>query len=247
MSKVHYRSVFLSDVHLGTRGCQADALFEFLDSLRCDYLYLVGDIVDVWALRRRFYWPESHNRVLRKIFKMAKKGTEVVFVPGNHDELFRGYVGEVVANVQVAAEAVHTTRDGRQILLLHGDKFDLVMQNSRWLVVFGSVLYDICLDLNRRLNALRQRLGRPYWSVSAYLKRRVKQAVKYIGNFEAAVVTEAQLMNVDAIISGHIHHPELKWMGDVLYGNCGDWVESLSALVEHPDGSLELLKNPSHS
>lgn len=239
---LRYRSIWISDVHLGFRGCQADFLLDFLQSTESKHLYLVGDIVDLWAMRGRIYWPQAHNNVVRAVLDKARNGTKVVYVPGNHDEDFRDHAGTDFGNVAVRYEIVHETVDGRRFLVMHGDKFDRVVQNGRWLAVLGSQAYDLLLAANGWLNAVRRRLGMDYWSLAAFLKRKVKNAVNYIGNFEQTVAEEAKSQDVDGMICGHIHHAEMREIEGVLYCNCGDWVESCTALVEHHDGRLELLR-----
>jgi UDP-2,3-diacylglucosamine pyrophosphatase LpxH len=239
--KLRLRTVFISDVHLGFKGCRADFLLDFLRRVECERLYLVGDIVDLWALRRSFYWPQAHNDVLRTILGKAKHGTRVVYVPGNHDRSFRDHDGLVLGNVEVRRQAIHQTSGGRRFLVLHGDEFDGVVRASPFLESLGNRAYAAVLRLNRYLNALRQQLGYPYWSVAAFLKHKVKNAVKYIANFERAVATEARRRGVDGIICGHIHRAEISEIDGVLYCNDGDWVESCTALVEHADGALEIV------
>ena len=236
------RTLFLSDIHLGFRGCQAELLLDLLKSIDSDYIILVGDIIDLLSMNSKLYWPTEHNDVVRYIIKRTKKGTRVIYIPGNHDDLLREYCGSEFAGVEIHEEYTHTLADGRTLHCVHGDKFDLVIQNSKWLAVFGSKLYDISLALSRHLNALRKKLGLPYWSLSQYLKYRVKRALQYIDNFSAAVVKEAQLKGVDGIVAGHIHHPEITMIEGVLYANCGDFVESCSGIVENKDGSLDLIK-----
>jgi len=187
-----YRSIWISDVHLGFRGCQADFLLDFLQATECKQLYLVGDIIDVWAMKNGVFWPQSHNNVVRAILDKARGGTEVIYVPGNHDEILRAHIGSDFGNVAVRDEIVHTTADGRRFLILHGDKFDHVVQHRRWLAVLGAHLYDMLLSFNHRLNWVRKRLGLGYWSLAAYLKHRVKDAVNYIGDFEQTVADEAK-------------------------------------------------------
>jgi UDP-2,3-diacylglucosamine pyrophosphatase LpxH len=237
-----YRSIWISDIHLGFRGCQAEFVLDFLQSTECKQLYLVGDIVDLWAMKNGVFWPQAHNNVVRAILDKARSGTEVVYLPGNHGEVFRGHLGADFGNVAVRDEIIHTTADGRRLLIMHGDKFDRVVQSGRWLAMLGSRLYDLLLGINHRFNALRRRLGLSYWSLAAYLKRRVKNAVNYIGDFEQAVAAEAKRRNVDGMVCGHIHHAEIRDIAGVMYCNCGDWVESCTALVEHHDGSMELLR-----
>jgi UDP-2,3-diacylglucosamine pyrophosphatase LpxH len=242
MRPLRYRSIWISDVHLGLRGCQAEFLLDFLQSTECKQLYLVGDIVDLWAMKKGIYWPQAHNNVVRALLDKARNGTAVIYVPGNHDEVFREHCGNDFGNVQVREEVIHEAADGRRFLVMHGDRFDSVVQNGRWLAVLGSRLYDFLLGLNRRVNGLRRALGLEYWSLAAFLKHKVKNAVNYIGNFEEAVASEAQRHGVDGMICGHIHHAEMRPIDGILYCNCGDWVESCTALVEHHDGSLELLR-----
>ena len=241
-----YRSVWISDVHLGTPGCQAEALLDFLKQVDCATLFLVGDIVDGWQLRRSWHWPQAHNDVIQKLLRKARKGTRVVFVPGNHDEFARRYVGHRFGGIEVVADCVHVTADGRRLWITHGDLFDGVVQCARWLAHLGDRLYGFTLDLNRLLNSLRARAGLPYWSLSRYLKGKVKRAVSYIGDFETAVSREARRRGVDGVVCGHIHHAELRDIGGILYANDGDWVESLTALVEHTDGRLEIVEWSQH-
>ena len=236
------RTVFISDVHLGFKGCRAEFLLDFLRRVECRQIYLVGDIIDLWSLSRSFYWPQAHNDVLRTLLGKAKHGTRVVYIPGNHDRTFRDYDGFVLGNVEVHREAVHETADGRRFLVLHGDEFDGIVRVSPFLESLGSSAYSFALRLNRYINALRSRLGYPYWSLAAFLKHKVKNAVQYIGNFERAVSTEAARRNVDGVICGHIHRAEIATMGEVTYCNDGDWVESCTALVEDFSGKLGLLR-----
>jgi UDP-2,3-diacylglucosamine pyrophosphatase LpxH len=233
--------VWISDLHLGTPGCQAEALLEFLREVECDTLYLVGDIIDGWQLRRSWYWPQSHNDVVQKILRKARKGTRVVFVPGNHDEFARRYVDHDFGGVEVLEEAVHTLADGRRLWVTHGDLFDGVVQCARWLALLGDMAYEFTLKVNRHFNRLRGRLGLPYWSLSRYLKAKVKRAVSYVGDFESAVAHEARHRGLDGVVCGHIHQAEMRDIDGVLYCNDGDWVESLTALVEHADGRLEII------
>lgn len=235
------RTAWISDLHLGTPGCQAAALLDFLRTLECDTLYLVGDIIDGWQLRRSWYWPQSHNDVVQKLLRKARKGTRVVLIPGNHDEFARRYVDHTFGGIEVAAEAVHRTADGRLLWVTHGDLYDGVVQCARWLALVGDRAYTLALELNRLVNSLRARLGLPYWSLSRYLKLKVKRAVSYVGDFEAAVAREAKKRGVQGVVCGHIHHAELRRIDGILYANDGDWVESLTALVEHADGRLEIV------
>ncbi len=236
------RTVFISDVHLGFKGCRAEFLLDFLRRVECKQIYLVGDIVDLWSLSRSFYWPQAHNDVLRTLLGKAKHGTRVVYIPGNHDRTFRDYDGFVLGNIEVHREAVHETADGRRFLVLHGDEFDGIVRVSPFLESLGSSAYSFALRLNRHVNSLRSRLGYPYWSLAAFLKHKVKNAVQYIGNYERAVSTEAARRNVDGVICGHIHRAEIATLGEVTYCNDGDWVESCTALVEDFSGELSLLR-----
>jgi UDP-2,3-diacylglucosamine pyrophosphatase LpxH len=237
-----YRAVFISDLHLGTPGCRAEDLLAFLKASPCDQLYLVGDIIDGWQLRRRWFWPQAHNDVVQKMLRAARKGCRVVFVPGNHDEFARGFIGHQFGGIEVVDEAVHTTADGKRLWVTHGDYFDGVIQYAKWLAYVGDNLYELALRLNRHLNHLRAKLGLPYWSLSAYLKLKVKKAVSFINDFEQAVAHEARKRGHQGVVCGHIHHAEIRDIDGVLYCNDGDWVESLTALVEHHDGQLELVR-----
>ncbi len=236
-----YRSVWISDLHLGTPGCQADALLDFLRHVDAEHLFLVGDIIDGWQLRRTWYWPQAHNDVVQKLLRKARKGTKVVFIPGNHDEFARRYVEHNFGGIDVAHDWVHVTADGRRLWVVHGDLFDGVIQCARWLAHLGDSAYEFTLKLNRHVNSLRARVGLPYWSLSRYLKRKVKRAISYVGDFEAALAREARRRQVHGVVCGHIHHAELRDIDGILYANDGDWVESLTALVEHADGRLEIL------
>ncbi|MGQ9370385.1 UDP-2,3-diacylglucosamine diphosphatase [Azospirillum sp. ST 5-10] len=236
-----YRSIWISDVHLGTRGCKADLLLDFLKHNESDYLYLVGDIVDGWRLRKSWYWPQAHNDVVQKILRRARKGAQVVYIPGNHDEAAREYVGLQFGGVQVMEEAVHVGADGRRYLVIHGDQFDAVVKYAKWLALIGDHAYVILLNVNTAFNWARRKLGFTYWSVSAYLKHKAKSAVEYIGKYEEALAEEARRREVDGIICGHIHNAEMRDMEGVLYCNDGDWVESCTALVEHDTGELEII------
>ena len=239
--KKHYRAIFISDLHLGTPGCQAEALLEFLKTHSCDTLYLVGDIIDGWQLRRKWYWPQAHNDVVQKLLRKARKGCRVVYVPGNHDEFARDFLDHSFGGVEVVEHAVHVTIDGKKLWVIHGDYFDGVIQFAKWLAYLGDTLYEWALKANRHLNYMRGRMGMPYWSLSAYLKLKVKKAVNFISDFEVAVAHEAKKLGYDGVVCGHIHHAEIREIDGVLYCNDGDWVESLSTLVEHHDGRLEIL------
>jgi UDP-2,3-diacylglucosamine pyrophosphatase LpxH len=239
-----YRTIWISDLHLGTRGCQAEFLLDFLRTTRCRTLYLVGDIVDGWRLRRAPYWNASQTKLVQAIVAKANEGTRVLYLPGNHDEAVRGYAGLVFGGVEVEREFVHRTADGRRLLVLHGDQFDGVVQCHRWLALLGDRAYHLALHLNHWFNWARRRIGLPYWSLSAYLKHRVKNAVQFISHFESSLADEARRRGFDGVVCGHIHKAELREIDGVLYANDGDWVESCTALVEHFDGRLEILDWP---
>ena len=239
--KRRFRTVWISDVHLGTRGCNAAMLVDFLHSIQCDTLYLVGDIVDGWRLRKGWYWPDAHNEVIRRILKMAHRGTRVVFVAGNHDEMLRDYAGLTFGGVELVLEAVHTTADGRRLLVTHGDSFDGVVLYAKWLAFLGDTAYSLLLRANIAVNAVRRRFKLPYWSLSAHMKRKVKNAVQYVCSFEEAVAREATERGFDGIVCGHIHCAEIRNIGEVVYYNDGDWVESCTALTEDAEGTIRIL------
>ena len=236
-----YRTIFISDVHLGTKGCQAELLLDFLRHVECETLYLVGDIVDGWKLRSGWHWPQAHNDVVQKILRLARKGVNVIYVPGNHDDRVREFVGVHFGGVVVVRDAIHETADGRRFLVLHGDEFDGVVQHARWLAFVGDYAYRALIAANTLFNRLRRRMGFGYWSLSAFLKTKVKNALQFVENFESAVADEARRRGVDGVICGHIHKAEMRDIDGIAYINDGDWVESCSALVEHHDGTLEIL------
>ena len=239
---LRYRAIWISDIHLGTRGCKADYLLDFLRHTDALTIYLVGDIVDGWRLRKSWYWPQSHNDVVQKLLRKVRHGTRVVYVPGNHDEWLRDYAALRFGGVEILEEAVHVTADGRRLLVIHGDWFDLVVTNARWLAVLGDGAYTLALWVNHHFNKVRHLLGYEYWSLSAFLKLRVKNAVQYIGSFADALTNEARNRRLDGVVCGHIHHAEIRELGGILYCNDGDWVESCTALVEHFDGRLAIVK-----
>jgi UDP-2,3-diacylglucosamine pyrophosphatase LpxH len=238
---LRFRTIFISDVHLGTSGCQAKRLLEFLKATESDKLYLVGDIVDGWQLKRRWYWHQTHNDVVQLVMKKAKKGTKVIFVPGNHDEVVRQFIGLNFGGIKIRDEHVHTTANGKRMLVLHGDRFDGVIACAKWLAYVGDSLYTMILKFNQIFNVWRARVGLPYWSLSQYLKLKVKNAVSYITSFEDALAAEARKQNLDGVICGHIHKAEIRDIDGILYCNDGDWVESLTALVEDEVGELHLV------
>lgn len=236
-----YRSIFLSDLHLGTRNSQADLLLDFLKYNEADHIYLVGDIIDGWQIKRGWYWPQSHNDVLQKILRKARKGVKVTYVPGNHDEFAREYCGMSFGGIEVVEKAIHITADNKKFLVIHGDQFDIVVCNARWLAYLGDWAYDWAIFINTYYNIARRLLGAGYWSFSAWAKMKVKNAVKFIGDFETLLASEAKKHNLDGVVCGHIHHPTIKVIDDIQYINIGDFVESCTAIAEHDDGHFEII------
>jgi len=237
----HFRALFISDVHLGARGCQAELLLDFLRYHDADTIYLVGDIVDGWRLRSSWYWPQAHNDVVQKLLRKARKGARTIYVPGNHDEFLREYYGTHFGGIEVAERHIHAGADGRRYLVIHGDHFDLVVTQARWLAHLGDYAYTAAIAINRVFNSLRRRFGFGYWSLSQWAKHKVKNAVNYIGEFEKTLVIEARRNAADGVICGHIHHAAIHNKFGVTYMNCGDWVESCTAIAEHPDGRFEII------
>ena len=242
--KTHYRTVWISDVHLGTPGCKAEHLVEFLKSHTCDTLYLVGDIIDGWKLKNNFYWPQEHTNVVRKVLTKAKRGTRVYYVTGNHDEFLRKFVGFrlELGNIKFVNELVDQTADGRKLLITHGDAFDVITRYHAWIAMAGDSLYEGTMRFNYWFNRARSLLGMGYWSLSAFAKQHVKTAVNVVSTFEESVAHECRRRGLDGVVCGHIHHAEMRDIGGVSYHNCGDWVESCTALVEHLDGRIEVLR-----
>ena len=236
-----FRTIWISDVHLGTRGCAADLLIDFLDTTDSETMYLVGDIIDGWKLKRKFYWPAAHNDIVWRIMKRAKRGTRVVYIPGNHDEMFRQFTGMSFGGVEIRRKAVHITADGRKLLVLHGDEFDAIMLSHRWLAFVGDWAYTMLMRCNHLVNKARSAMGKPYWSLSKTAKHKVKNAVEFISRFEEVVAHEAGARGVDGVVCGHIHNAEMREIAGVTYYNDGDWVEGCTALVEHFDGRMEVL------
>lgn len=241
MAPSSYRSLWISDVHLGTRESKAAFLLDFLAHHRAEHYYLVGDIFDGWALQRSWYWPPSHNDVVQALLDKARQA-QMTYIPGNHDEAARRFPELKLGGITIETQATHTTADGRRFLVLHGDEFDGVIRHARWLSMMGAWAYTGILKLNRHVNRVRRWMKLPYWSLSAYLKYKTKRAVQFIADFENAVAQQARTKDVAGVICGHIHHPEMRTIEDVQYVNTGDWVESCTALVEHFDGRLELIR-----
>lgn len=239
--RLQFRTVWISDTHLGTPGCNAELLLDFLRSIACDKLYLVGDVIDGWQLRKGWYWPQRHNDIVRSVLKLAKHGSRVIYVPGNHDDVLRDFVGLHFGGVEILPEDVHVTADGRRLLVLHGDIFDSVVLYARWLAHLGDHAYTLMLKTNDIYNAVRRWMGLPYWSLAAHLKKKVKNAVQFISRYEEVVARAAADRHADGVVCGHIHTAEIRQFGDVTYYNDGDWVESCTALVEHHDGRIEII------
>jgi UDP-2,3-diacylglucosamine pyrophosphatase LpxH len=240
-SRRRYRTIWISDVHLGTKGCNAELLIDFLDSTDSETMYLVGDIIDGWRLRKKFYWPPAHNDVVWRILKRAKRGTRIVYIPGNHDEMFRQFSGLSFGGVEIRRTAFHETADGRRLMVLHGDEFDGVMLAHRWLAFVGDALYRLLMGLSHRVSVVRRWLGLPYWSLSKMAKHKVKNAVEFIYRYEELVARAAAVRKVDGVVCGHIHTAECREFDGIAYYNDGDWVEGCTALVEHFDGRMEIL------
>lgn len=239
-AKPRYRAVFVSDVHLGTRDCQAERLRAFLRSCHSDVLYLVGDLVDLWAMRRRWYWPQPHNDVIQTVLKKARHGTHVVYIPGNHDEHFRQFVGLDFGGIAIRRQVIHLTADGRRLLVVHGDEFDALIHMG-FLYRVGDAAYGLLLLLNRWMNRVRRWVGLDYWSLAAAVKRKVKNAMRFVGRFEQHLAHRARELRCDGVVCGHIHKPDMTVIDGVHYYNDGDWVDSCTALVEHLDGRMEIL------
>jgi len=241
--KAHYRTIWISDVHLGTSGCKAEHLVDFLKAHTCDTLYLVGDIIDGWKLTGGWYWPQEHTNVVRKILTKAKRGTEVVYVTGNHDEFLRKFVDYRLefGNMRLVNEAVHTTADGKRLLVIHGDFFDVITRYHKWIALAGDALYNGTMRFNYWFNRGRALLGMRYWSLSAFAKQHVKTAVSVVSTFEESLAHECRRRKLDGVVCGHIHHAEARDIEGVRYYNCGDWVESCTALVEDQNGHIQVL------
>jgi UDP-2,3-diacylglucosamine pyrophosphatase LpxH len=240
-NEIAYNTIFLSDLHLGSKSAQADLLLDFLKHNTAKKIYLVGDIVDGWQLKKGWHWPQAHNDVVQKLLRKARKGSHVIYVPGNHDEFARDYVGLNFGGIDVVPEAIHETSDGRKFLVIHGDQFDIVVCNARWLALLGDWAYQTAIVANTWFNQVRRKFGVGYWSLSAWAKMKVKNAVNFIGDYENTLATEAVRRGLDGVICGHIHHAIIRQIDGVTYVNTGDFVESCSAIVEHNDGRLEII------
>ena len=240
-NEVLYNTIFLSDLHLGSKSAQAELLLDFLKHNTANTIYLVGDIVDGWQLKKGWHWPQAHNDVVQKLLRKARKGSHVIYVPGNHDEFARDYVGLNFGGIDVVPEAIHETSDGRKYLVIHGDQFDIVVCNARWLALLGDWAYQLAIVANTWFNQVRKKFGIGYWSLSAWAKMKVKNAVNFIGDYENTLANEAVRRGLDGVICGHIHHAIIRQIDGVTYVNTGDFVESCSAIVEHNDGRLEII------
>jgi UDP-2,3-diacylglucosamine pyrophosphatase LpxH len=240
-ARFSYRTIFISDVHLGMRNCQAAALLNFLRDTDAETYYLVGDIVDFWKFRRGPHWPQSHNDVLQKLLRKARKGSRIIFIPGNHDDGLRDYCGMNFGGIEIRRDAIHESASGKRYLVLHGDEFDVVVRYARWLAFLGDRSYDVALAMNIPLNFARRLLGLDHWSLAQFLKRKVKTAVKYMGEYEEALSHEAHRRGTQGLICGHIHHANDRMLGDIHYLNCGDWVESCTAIGERANGTFEII------
>jgi UDP-2,3-diacylglucosamine pyrophosphatase LpxH len=238
----HHRAIFISDIHLGTKGCNATSILKFLREHESDILYLVGDIIDGWQLKRKWYWPQEHSDIIQKILRKARKGTKVIFIPGNHDEFARSYVNHSFGGIEILEETIHTMVDGRKMLVLHGDRFDEIIKNYKWLSMLGDVLYNIMLTTHNFNSWIRRITGQNHWSLSHFLKHQVKKTVNYISNYEEALIWECKTRNFDVVLCGHIHYPTIINMNGYIYLNDGDGVESCTAIVEEFDGTIKLLQ-----
>jgi len=246
MDNNNYRTIWISDLHLGSTQCQADVLLDFLKHNESEKLYLVGDIIDFWALSKKMYWPRDHNTVIQKILRKARHGTHVIYIPGNHDENVRDYDNYVFGDIIVKNSDVHVSSDGKQFLVVHGDEYDTIAQCQKWLAKLGSEGYDFLVQVNRFHRIIRRWFGiQSNFSLAAFIKFKVKNVVQFISDYEKSIVSTLRDQGLDGVICGHIHHAEIKEIDGFLYVNTGDFVESCTAIVEHYDGTFELVKwNP---
>jgi UDP-2,3-diacylglucosamine pyrophosphatase LpxH len=238
-----YRTIWISDLHIGSTQCQADTLLDFLKYNDSEKLYLVGDIIDFWALSKKMYWPRDHNTVIQKILRKARHGTQIIYIPGNHDENVRDYDDYIFGDIVVKISDIHTTAQGKRFLVVHGDEYDTIAQHHRWMAKLGSVGYDVLIELNRWIRNCRRLLGvQSHFSLAAYVKFKVKNAVKFMSDYEETIVKTLKKEGVDGVICGHIHHAEMKDIEGFMYVNTGDFVESCTAIVEQQDGTLEMIR-----
>jgi UDP-2,3-diacylglucosamine pyrophosphatase LpxH len=241
---IRVRTLFLSDIHLGSRACQAERLLALLKEIDCETIFLLGDIVDFWSLKRGVHWPASHNTVVQKLLRRARHRVRIFYIPGNHDEALRDYLDSSFGNIHVIDDHVHVAADGRRYALLHGDRYDQVTTCARWLSTLGDLAYNLLVDLNRTVSWARRKLRvSGHWSLADYAKRNLQGAARFISAFERAVARHGSALQVDGVICGHIHTPAIKRLENVLYLNCGDWVDSCTAIVEHLDGQMELVRH----
>ncbi len=238
----HTRALFISDVHLGMKAIQIGALLDFLEAHDADTIYLVGDMLDGWRLQKSWRWPQSYNALVQSLLSKAKAGARIIYLPGNHDEFLRDYLGTYFGDIEIADQVIHHTADGKRYLVIHGDQFDVVVRHAKWLAHLGDWAYNFALRANIGINLVRRRLGFDYWSLSAWAKHKVKNAVSFISRYERALSLEASRTGVDGVICGHIHHPDMHTNFGIHYINIGDWVESCTAVVENYDGSFELIR-----
>lgn len=238
---MQYKSIFISDVHLGTKGSKAELLLAFLRDAECDNLFLVGDIFDGWRLKKNWYWTQDHSTVVQKILRMSRKGTRVYYIPGNHDEFMRQFLDHSFGNIELHNEMIYTGVDGKRYIVIHGDKFDIVTMNMKWLAHAGDWAYTALLNINTAIHWVRSYFRLPYWSLSKWAKHKVKEAVNFIGDYEHSLTNYARIKNVDGVICGHIHSANMDVIDGVAYMNSGDWVESCTALVEHLGGTWEII------
>lgn len=236
-----HKTIFLSDIHLGYKDCKAEFLLDFLDKNHAEQIYLIGDIVDLWALKRQFYWPASHNAVLSRLVELSRKGTQITYLPGNHDEDLKAYSEEKFNDIVVTKRTIHTTASGKQLLLLHGDDFDSDVCLSKFAAKLGDTLYDFLLFMNRHFNRIRRKFGYHYWSLASHIKSKVPKANEAIARYKHAALKEAKKLGLDGVVCGHIHHPEIEIKDDVMYCNDGDWIENCTALVESFTGDLAII------
>lgn len=238
----HVRTLFFSDVHLGMQAIKIEELLKFLDVYDADTIYIVGDLIDGWRLQKEWNWPAEYDQLANVLFAKARAGARIVCLAGNHDEFLRDYLGTYFGGVEIVDRMIHITADGKRYLVIHGDQFDVVVANAKWLAHIGDWAYNFALKVNVPVNWVRRRMGLSYWSLSAWAKRKVKSAVSVMGRFEEALSLEARTSEVDGVICGHIHHAAMHHKFGIHYINSGDWVESCTAIIETHDGGFELIR-----